>query len=383
MTIKHHIYGILLATLTGCAADGPTGDNVIGPDGGLPVAGAVPITFGVAVEGSMSASTRADADSTRADATRAEDTYVHFADGQTPYIYAYPASVDVYNDFAATNAYGGENGFVNLPLINTGKTVDASQDETGTEKYYQEFTVGSNNKYAYYPEDGTALQFYAYYPYVDAAGNETAIKRPYDIKPQYDIMVGILQNGSNSFSKARNGETQEQPKFIFYHLLQQLRFKLVQGEGFPSNAVATEIRVKQIWSHVRVHPFRALTDDYIERPYEESGKTDISLPLSAGSKTYPISPLATAGEAGDVLMLDPRDTEFDIEVKVRFADNTTHTFSTNIDLVAQGAVTSGAPISDNRGVSHLITLTFQGSKIIPQCKVAPWNTGGYKTIPVE
>ncbi len=207
----------------------------------------------------------------------------------------------------------------------------------------------------YYPADGGKLFFYAYSPVVGAesytAGTTTAAPTvAWTINGTQDIMYAKAAEG---IGKVSAGETQPQPEFTFGHLLKQVRFKLVKGEGFGDGIYASSVKITNC-------------------------RTQASLNLMTGDLTFEGDANQSIGFSGNYaiqrsgveigsLLCQAGETGLDIEIVaagVTYKTSVTLT-SSNTDITAGGA-----------GVSHLVTLTFIGTQIVPSATITDWVDAG-------
>ena len=206
----------------------------------------------------------------------------------------------------------------------------------------------------YYPADAEKLYFYAYSP-VSTSGFSagTASATPtvaWTIDGQQDIMYASVVSG---IGKVSAGTTQPQPEFSFNHLLKQVRFKLVKGEGFGDGIYASSVKITNC-------------------------RTQASLNLITGALTFTGDANQPIGFSGNYaiqksgveigsLLCQAGETGLDIEIVaagVTYKTSVTLT-SSNTDITAGGA-----------GVSHLVTLTFIGTQIVPSATITDWVDAG-------
>lgn len=206
----------------------------------------------------------------------------------------------------------------------------------------------------YYPVDGENLYFYAYSP-VNVVGytmgsGPAGPTVEWILTGQEDIMYACDVAG---IPVANVGTIQAQPFLEFHHLLKQVRFKLVQGPGFGDNIAVTRISVKNTGTQVVL--------DLI------TGKVTFSdvKPLSI-TGNFIIQPADKATPISGYLLCEP-GAELEIEVVAQDIVYQGRTTLSNGDA----SITAGGP-----GVSHLVTLNFTGTQILPVATIEKWTTGG-------
>ena len=217
----------------------------------------------------------------------------------------------------------------------------------------------------YYPADAEKLYFYAYSPIVGAdnytAGTASAAPTvAWTIDGQQDIMYANVVSG---IGKVSAGTTQPQPEFTFNHLLKQVRFKLVRGEGFGDNINATSIKITNCRTQASL--------DLITGALTFTGDADQPIGLSGN---YAIHTANNASEIDCGLLCQAGETGLNIEIVaagVTYKTSVTLT-SSNPDITAGGA-----------GVSHLVTLTFIGTQIIPTATITDWVDAGETSGEIE
>ena len=207
----------------------------------------------------------------------------------------------------------------------------------------------------YYPADAEKLYFYAYSPIVGAgdytAGTASAAPAvAWTIDGTQDIMYANVVSG---IGKVSAGTTQPQPEFSFNHLLKQVRFKLVKGEGFGDGIYASSVKITNC-------------------------RTQASLNLATGALTFTGNADQSIGFSGNYaiqksgveigsLLCQAGETGLDIEIVAAGVTYKTSVTlkSTSTDITAGGA-----------GVSHLVTLTFIGTQIVPSATITDWVDAG-------
>lgn len=317
-----------VALLASCSKEDNPGGTVNGPDEGRT---AIVPTAGV----SMSATSRAALPSGPIRGT------------------TFPASTE--NVFAVT-AYKGTTA----PLSDyssayfNNEAVDSGADRK----------LGFQNV-QYYPADAGKLYFYAYSPVCTATSGDskgytagTTSTEPtvtWTIDGQQDIMWASVTEG---IGKVSAGTSQPQPKFQFRHLLKQVRFKLVQGEGFGDGINATSVKITDCRTQASLNLITG------ELTFSDDASQSLEL---SGSNT--IKPEAQAEEIGSILC-QAGETKLSIEVQAAGI-----TYQTTVNLTSDDdTVTAGAA-----GVSHLVTLTFKGTQIVPEATIIDWKEAGVTT----
>lgn len=207
----------------------------------------------------------------------------------------------------------------------------------------------------YYPADAEKLYFYAYSPIVGAdnytAGTASAAPTvAWTIDGQQDIMYANVVSG---IGKVSAGTTQPQPEFTFNHLLKQVRFKLVRGEGFGDGIYASSVKITNCRTQASL--------DLITGALTFTGDADQSIGFSGN---YAIQ--KSGVEIGS-LLCQAGETGLDIEIVAAGV-----TYKTSVTLTSSNTgVTAGAA-----GVSHLVTLTFIGTQIVPSASITEWVDAG-------
>jgi len=214
----------------------------------------------------------------------------------------------------------------------------------------------------YYPADAEKLYFYAYSPVstgYTAGASSSAPTVAWTIDGTQDIMWAKADEG---IGKVSAGTVQPQPEFTFNHLLKQVRFKLVRGEGFGDNINATSVKITNCRTQASLN--------LITGVLTFSGDATESLALSG---SYTIRPADNAQEIGS-LLCQAGETGLQIEVEAAGI-----TYRTTVTLQSDNdAVTAGGA-----GVSHLVTLTFIGTQIIPTATITDWVDAGETSGNIE
>lgn len=206
----------------------------------------------------------------------------------------------------------------------------------------------------YYPANAEKLYFYAYSPVSTSgftAGTASAVPTvAWTIDGTQDIMYANVVSG---IGKVSAGTTQLQPEFSFNHLLKQVRFKLVKGEGFGDGIYASSVKITNCRTQASLN--------LITGALTFTGNADQSIGFSGN---YAIQ--KSGVEIGS-LLCQAGETDLDIEIVaagVTYKTSVTLT-SLNTDITAGGA-----------GVSHLVTLTFIGTQIVPSATITDWVDAG-------
>lgn len=205
----------------------------------------------------------------------------------------------------------------------------------------------------YYPADAEKLYFYAYSPVSTGYSAGTASAAPavaWTIDGTQDIMYAKAAEG---IGKVSAGTTQPQPEFSFNHLLKQVRFKLVKGEGFGDGIYASSVKITNSRTRASLN--------LITGALTFTGNADQSIGFSGN---YAIQ--KSGVEIGS-LLCQAGETGLDIEIVAAGVTYKTSVTlkSTSTDITAGGA-----------GVSHLVTLTFIGTQIVPSATITDWVDAG-------
>lgn len=276
--------------------------------------------------------------------TRAPVTGEQFGD-TGPYFYAF--TTDKTN---LTQAEAYEN------IYGLGSTNDG---QVAGNETFSHFNLNSTK---YYPESG-ALKFYACYPAPNSSSSVTNLG--FTITGQEDIMWGQIQNGHNSFTKARGGDTQEQPRFLFHHLLQQIQFRLEAGEGFPTGVYVTQISITNTPVNAVLDATASSEASALNFPNPSSTSwVNIERSWSTYQNTWNIVDNNTTN-VDHQLMVYPNQKSFSLYIEVDGALQ--KSYNVTADL-------SGVDHAGEAGYSHLITLEFklQQDEIIPYATVTKW-----------
>ena len=211
----------------------------------------------------------------------------------------------------------------------------------------------------YYPANGDKLFFYAYSPVTGGTYTEgtssVAPKVSWTLTGQQDIMAAQVTTG---IGKSSAGTAQGQPNFTFAHKLKQVRFKLVQGRGFADDLSATSISITGC-------KYKASLDLVSGALSFEDDTTDFSLTGSFPIKKSTDNPQEIEGcilcEAGN-----------SVTIKVVAAGIT----YPEVTLILQDKSGSPGVSASAPGTSHLVTLTFIGTHIMPSASITQWVEAG-------
>lgn len=206
----------------------------------------------------------------------------------------------------------------------------------------------------YYPADAEKLYFYAYSPVSTSGftvGTASAVPTvAWTIDGQQDIMYADVVDG---IGKVSAGTDQPQPEFTFNHLLKQVRFKLVRGEGFGEGIYASSVKITNCRTQALLN--------LITGTLTFTGNADQSIGLSGN---YAIQ---KSGVEIGCLLCQAGETDLDIEIVAAGV-----TYKTSVTLTSSSAdITAGGA-----GVSHLVTLTFIGTQIVPSATITDWVDAG-------
>lgn len=256
-------------------------------------------------------------------------------------------------DLFAVTAYKGTaaptDDYSNAYFVN--QTVDSDADGTLSFRNDQ-----------YYPADAEKLYFYAYSPVSTTgftAGTASAVPTvAWTINGTQDIMYANVVSG---IGKVSTGTTQLQPSFTFKHLLKQVRFKLVRGEGFEEGINASSVKITNCRTQASLN---LITGDLTF-----TGDADQSIGLSG---TYPI--LQSGSEEIGSLLCEAGETSLNIEI---LAAGITYKATVTLDSTSEDITAGGA------GVSHLVTLTFIGTQIVPSASITDWVDVGETSGTIE
>lgn len=223
-------------------------------------------------------------------------------------------------------------------------------DESGPyEPYFDNEAVKSDDNgrlrfhnFLYYPFDPVwKLYFYAYSPSAEEYIPGTFEDGPtvaWTIDGQQDIMYARDLTG---IGRAVSG-VQPQPEFEFRHLLKQIRFRLVRGAGFSDNISSTSIKI------INCRTRASLNLATGELTF--SGDYDQSVTLAGNCAIH----LPEQAVVFGILMCEDTD-KLDMQIEAAGV-----TYNTTVAL-ERGA-----------GISHQVSLTFEGTQIIAEASVAEW-----------
>ena len=190
----------------------------------------------------------------------------------------------------------------------------------------------------YYPVDGASLSFFAWAPAITpTAGTTTdAPVATYTLTGQEDLLWAADATGIGV------SHPQQQPSFTFRHLLKQITFRVIAGEGFPGDVYrVTSIKITGVQTAARLNTV-------------------------SGTLTFDATPTADLTAYADPTGISIPTAGAGIPGSVMFAPGTTFTIS----VTAGGTeyddltVTLSGTDAGQAGKSHEVTLTFNGSKLI-------------------
>jgi hypothetical protein len=204
----------------------------------------------------------------------------------------------------------------------------------------------------YYPADGADLYFYAYSP-VAAAGSPgyaegTTTTPPtvtWTIDGQQDIMAAQVISG---YHRVPSGQTH--PNFPFTHKLTRVQFKFVRGTGFGGGINVTSISLKNCKPTATLN---LMTGDLTFSGTPTSLTLTGAYPIKATADNPPVIDKSLMCEAGASSLL--------------------------ISVTAGGITYLDCTVplaSTQSGKNHLVTLTFEGTKIEPTATITNWEDGG-------
>lgn len=210
----------------------------------------------------------------------------------------------------------------------------------------------------YYPADGSNLYFYAYSPgtgatYVAGSGS-TAPTVSWTITGQEDIMAASVLSGISKSSRESDGVTQSQPQFTFEHKLTRIRFKLVRSSNYSEGISASSIVLTGLRTNAGL--------DLVSGTLSFTGPTaNLSLPMPVGGIEIKDSSTAEATVAS--IMCEAGLSTLKVKVTAGGYEYADATISTP----------SGSFLA---GYCYLVTLTFDGTRIVPTTSIVPWEDGG-------
>ena len=204
------------------------------------------------------------------------------------------------------------------------------------------FSDGSH----FYPGNGNYVHFYAYYPRVASLTNGTTAS--YTLDGTTDVMWATPVDGGNSICRTTGG-TQAQPDFVFQHMLQQIRFKLVADSSWPSDRKVTNISITNVNKTFTLNVMSGAV----------SGSSNGDNTLSIGNAAGWV-PGASNGDAlENILMIGSGQGSLNLSISI-----TGRTKPYTIE---------GVTFTPAAGKSHLITLTFKATEIRPECTSKSWE----------
>lgn len=229
------------------------------------------------------------------------------------------------------------NEAFNLLAFTTAPTSDWSQ------AYFKDLPVDcdENREFhtgKFYPAGGADLYFYAYAPGGSYTTSSSGVVS-FTIDGQQDIMYAGQVTGSAS----------AQPKLSFSHKLMKVMFKAKLDEGLQDQeATLTNITINNVKTNYNL----SLSDGTLTETGEAG---NLSLTVSSQKLT------TTEAPVNGVLMLYPQPG-----------------FTITATAGGQEYKTS-SPVSitsPEAGKEYTITLTFNGSEIIPTVTITDWVSGG-------
>lgn len=235
-----------------------------------------------------------------------------------------------------TFAKNTENAF-NLLAFTTAPTSDWSQNYFGQDLPVACDANGEFHTGRFYPAGGANLYFYAYAPGGSYTTNNSGVVS-FTIDGQQDIM----------YAGQATGNASAQPQLSFSHKLMKVMFKAKLDEGIQDQeATLTNITI----NNVKTNYTLSLSDGTLT---ETGDAGNLSLAVSNQELT------TSEATINGVLMLYPQ-TGFTITAT---AGGQTYTTPNPV------TITSPAP-----GKEYTITLTFNGTEIIPTVTITDWVEG--------
>ena len=228
-------------------------------------------------------------------------------------------------------------------------TQDPSTGDWDANSYFKDHPVSSNaegefHTGKFYPGGGATLYFCAYAPGGESYKSSNSIVT-FNITGQEDIMYAAKATGSAG----------DQPKLNFVHKLMQVKFKAKLDDAIQDQqAELTNIKINKV-------------------------KTTYSLNLGTGE-------LTETGDAGSLNLAVSNKSLTNSEVAVDGALMFFPQTGFTITATAGGQeYTTKTPVtitSPEAGKIYTITLTFNGTEIIPTVTITQWTSGG-ADIPVD
>lgn len=210
----------------------------------------------------------------------------------------------------------------------------------------------------YYPADGTQkLYFYASAPScAGTAGSDTT-----EPIAQHSLTDGLKDvmwaKDVRGIAKNSDPTQQQQPSFLFQHVLKQVQFKVKIDETFEANKTLTKLTLKNVAQNASIKLISGTTSF--------SGTSDIAHTLAT-----PVTLTTTATDAC-TLMFEPGAT-FTLEAVV---DGVTHP---NIGVTLTGGSNPGAA-----GTANVVTLTFKRAGVATNATLTSWNAVQSSDIDVD
>lgn len=249
-------------------------------------------------------------------------------------------------------ASAGVSGIQTKSPVNTGQSLTAGFVASATSGDYTSrlwkaagtFTASETASAAFsfappqfYPTNGSTIYLKGYYPQGTLSGNTVTFA---ETDGSNDVMI----SGEASGSKSTVGAL----AFTFNHLLTQLQFTFIAGEGFPASGKS-------------VSGFLL-----------KNQQTPASLKLDDGSLTY--NPVGTGiSVTGPFPITASPGTQATVYPMVKSGAT-----SIVMDIMADGVAYPGVTVNLNTeaGKAHNILLTFTSKGITASAIVTPWITGG-------
>ncbi len=280
--------------------------------------------------------------------SRAETTEPFTGNDFGVYAYYHPASGPT------------QNFMLNQKVTNKGTTAAPSWDYE-PKKYWPTAT-------------GDALSFYAYHPHSESyptgkdAGNGVIV---FDVDGTKDILWADKVNGKSTTGKSTTGESTNRHtysegatvKFSFRHLLNRVRFKFVQGDGYEADKSVSSVSITNVYTTYEL--------DVKSGGFKSTG-TAGSLPLT--DYTLDTTPwlITEEGTPTDYFYIGEIDgTELGITLTVGdkpYTANISYTYKTDDETDDE---------TDEKVKSYLITLTFipEGVKVTLTVEKGTGTTG--------
>lgn len=200
----------------------------------------------------------------------------------------------------------------------------------------------------YFPANGAQkVYFYATAPACTNYAQGSASVEP---KATYSFADGkkdvMWAKDVRGIAKNSDPTKQQQPSFLFQHMLKQVQFKVKADGTFETGKKLTKITVKSVYTQVSI--------GMVSGSPSWSVTTDIPLDFTA----TPITLTTTAADAG-MLMFDPANT-FKVEAVV---DGVTYP---DIPVTLTGTNAGAA------GTANVVTLTFKRQQVEATATIGAW-----------